>query len=752
MKMKFEAKLTISMLLMMLLLAGTMLALKTPLVESSNGSSDPVLIYKDLTQLSTGHEEEAPSIALDHNGNLHVVWIGNDTANLYYMMVDPYGNTLINETVLDPSSSASSGYVRRASIGVDSDNNVHIVFHSQYYPNRTALDVQEVLYLKINPYLDDLDGSAADSVTVTVIPETIISTDDSSKSRAANLAVDATDNVHVAWFDNDTWNEKGELHYLVMDAAGGVVVSEKNVTAGFYTDVDWSEPEIVVDSQGNAHVFFVTQAWTNTTRDWRDIWYTMLEGSTGNVLINNTQLTNSSETWRHSRPFVDIDFKDKIHIAWHDSRFDENATGEHEIFYVKIEPYLDDRDGDSADPDELKVIKETLISDNDFVKSFLTNIAVDQYGMAHLAWLNDDDYQIYYALVNTAGDLIIPETGITANGALDFTDWYWSSNRNPEIAVENGRIFVVDMAANTTTSDCDVWLTIAFVDKAPPSTAISYDAYFAEGRDWLTNTSLVSLSAVDHESAILGTYYRIDGGSWHTYGQPFTLSSLADGSHKIKYYSVDNFGNEEAAKEQMIYLDSTPPEIHMPTRDPSGDVEEGQPVDISVSIEDIDSGIDDSQVILSYTLTDGASWTSTEMTYNSATDLYEATIPEQFNCTWTKYLISASDNVDNTGAQDNDGSYYAYHTIKYDVTEDPLYQELLELKDTVTMLSQQNADLADEVDTLSEQNANLTDKTDSVAQNIGTMSLQLLGTSIVIIILVAITLVVIFMSKRRSPT
>jgi len=742
MKMKFEVKLTHSMLLIMLLLACTILALNTPLVESS-GAYDPVVIYKDLTQLSTGNEEEAPSIALDANDNLHIVWIGNNTANLYYMMVDRYGNTLINETVLDPSSSASSGYARRASIGVDSDNNVHIVFHSQYYPNRTALDLQEVLYLKINPYLDDMDGSAADSVNITVIPETLISTDDSSKSRAANLAVDAADNVHVAWFDNDTWNDKGELHYLVMDAAGGIVVSETNVTAGFYTDVDWSEPEIVVDSHGNTHVFFVTQGWNGSSWSpmWRDIWYTMLEGSTGNVLINNTQLTNSSQTWRHSRPFVDIDSKDKIHIAWHDSRFYSNATGEHEIFYMKIDPYLDDRDGDAADPDAIKIIREKLISENDNVKSFLTNIDVDEHGMAHLAWINSwtwSDVDIYYALVNATGDVIVPESRITqTNGTLNFANWYSSSNRNPEIAVIDGRIFIVDMAMNTSTSDYDVWLTIAFVDKAPPSTSISYTAYSAEAKDWLSNASLISLSAFDDESGVATTYYRIDGGSWQTYGQSFTLSGLADGSHKIKYYSVDNFGNEEAVREQMIYLDSTPPEIYTPTRDPSGDVEEGQSVDISVSIEDVDSGIDDSQVILSYTLNDGASWTSTEMTYNSATDLYEATIPEQFNCTWTKYEISATDNVGNTAVQDNDGLYYAYHTIKYDVTEDPLYQELV--------------DLNDKVDTLSQQNSNITDKADSLTQNIGTMSLQLLGTTIIIIILVAITLVVIFMSKRRSP-
>jgi len=674
MKTNFKAKTTLSVLSVLFLFAGAILALETLFVPQTSATYDPVVIYKELTQISTGHYEEAPSTALDYNGNLHIVWIGNDTANLYYMMVDRHGNILINETCLDPNPNATSTHVRRASIAVDSSNNVHIVYHGQYiyepwpeYTNRTMLDAHEVFYLKINPYLDDLDGSAANYVDITVIPETIISTEDSSKSRTANVAVDSADNVHVVWFDNDTWTANGELHYLVMDENGGIVVSETNVTAGFYTDVDWSEPEIVVDSQGEAHVFFVTEAWTNSTYDWRDIWYTMIDGSTGNVLINNTQLTDSNQTWKHSRPFVDIDSEDKIHIAWHDSRFDSNATGEHEIFYMKIDPYLDDRNGNSADSEAIKVVDEMLISENDDVKSFLTNIAVDKHGMAHLVWINAwtwDDVDIYYALVNATGDTIIPETRIThSNGTLSFADWFWSSNRNPEIAVANGRIFIVDMARDINTDYYDVWLTMAFVDKVPPSTSMDYNAYSSEGKDWLSNQSLITLTAYDEESGVFATYYKIDDDPWQIYTQPFDLSGLADGNHTIQYYSTDNFGNEEEVKNETVYLDSTSPNIDTPTRYPTEDVEEGQLVNIFVNVTDSGSGVNNDLVILSYTFDNGTSWANTKMNYNSTSDLYEATIPKQFNCTWVKFKISASDNVDNTAVKDKSGLYYAYHVI-----------------------------------------------------------------------------------------
>ena len=136
----------------------------------------------------------------------------------------------------------------------------------------------------------------------------------------------------------------------------------------------------------------------------------------------------------------------------------------------------------------------------------------------------------------------------------------------------DGRIFIVDMAADIVTWDCDVWLTIAFVDKIPPN---------------------------------IGT----------------------------------------------------------PTRDPSGDVEEGQPVKILVNVTDSESGVNDDQVILSFIFDNGPSWFYTKMNYNSTLGLYEATIPRQFNCTWVKFTISASDNFGNTAVQDNDGFYYSYHVI-----------------------------------------------------------------------------------------
>jgi hypothetical protein len=195
----------------------------------------------------------------------------------------------------------------------------------------------------------------------------------------------------------------------------------------------------------------------------------------------------------------------------------------------------------------------------------------------------------------------------------------------------------------------------------PPSTSINYTAYSSEGKDWLSADSSISLLAVDEESNVTATYYKIDADLWQIYDQPFNLSGLDDGAHSIQFYSIDYFGNEENVKTQTVYLDTTEPNIDTPTRYPTGDIEFGQAVTISVNVTDSGSGV--KEVLLQYSLNNGTSWTNVTMTYNDTSGLYEGTIPAQSINLTVKYAISASDNMDNNAVQDNLGLYYSYPVI-----------------------------------------------------------------------------------------
>ncbi len=64
------------------------------------------------------------------------------------------------------------------------------------------------------------------------------------------------------------------------------------------------------------------------------------------------------------------------------------------------------------------------------------------------------------------------------------------------------------------------------------------------------------------------TFYRIDDGSWQEYAAPFKLSG--EGLHTITYYSKDPALNTETLKSDLVYLDTTPPEISL-IFDPEGE-------------------------------------------------------------------------------------------------------------------------------------------------------------------------------------
>lgn len=130
---------------------------------------------------------------------------------------------------------------------------------------------------------------------------------------------------------------------------------------------------------------------------------------------------------------------------------------------------------------------------------------------------------------------------------------------------------------------------------------------------------------------------------------------------------------------------------------------------------------------------------------------------------------------DNSGVWSQEAG--ATVTVNKPLTEDPLFQELLSLNETlndrindlsqqntnlrikVDTLSQQNDDLSSEVDTLSRQNGNLTDLVGVLTQKIDLMTIVLLGASVVIMVLVFVPIALRYVPvalryvrKRRSSS
>mgnify|MGYP001062834436 CR=1 FL=1 len=108
--------------------------------------------------------------------------------------------------------------------------------------------------------------------------------------------------------------------------------------------------------------------------------------------------------------------------------------------------------------------------------------------------------------------------------------------------------------------------------------------------------------------------------------------------------------------------DVTPPDIGVPTQDPSSDmVMPYQNVTISVNVTDTESGV--KNATLHYNINSSATWITLVMSYNSTSSLYYATIPGQPEETLVKYKIMAYDNAGTVAVKDNDGQYYVYTVI-----------------------------------------------------------------------------------------
>jgi len=148
-------------------------------------------------------------------------------------------------------------------------------------------------------------------------------------------------------------------------------------------------------------------------------------------------------------------------------------------------------------------------------------------------------------------------------------------------------------------------------DNVPPTTTHDYD------NKWRTVNFPIPLPAIDYESGIKETYYRINDGSIKTVstdGQPLIVSENANNT--LEYWSIDNSGNEEVPHNILsnIKLDKTAPTI-MITSPSLGSVIKSSRVTVTWTASDNVSGINHYEVRPS----DESNWfngTATSYIYN----------------------------------------------------------------------------------------------------------------------------------------
>jgi len=374
-----------------------------------DGADDQVAIrLSDGTGVS-----DQPVSAIDSLGNVHIVWSDDRTGDdeIFYTLLSSVGDTLIEDTQLTSETTDS----KRPAIAVDSQNRAHIAWHDKRLNN-----TPEIFYTIIDPALDDRDGSTGDDAIMAVVDDYLISVADSNRSNTPRLTVDSLDRVHLVWSETDN----GEVRYVRLElneADNSVNVSAPQVlfNAGEYR---WypSLPAIALDSQENVHVIWLDHRDTSAV----EIFYEMLDGSTGDTLINETVLT-ADDGYDAKYPSISAGPGDEITVIFGDSHL-----GEDEVFMLRLDPALDDRDGSAAEASEIIVLQTTIITPDDDVDSVVPMGTVDAQGNVRFTyydnWENWYDYpgELHFLIVDRSG-AAINDTELTRSTTAD-TQTAWT--------------------------------------------------------------------------------------------------------------------------------------------------------------------------------------------------------------------------------------------------------------------------------------------------------------------------------------
>jgi fibronectin type 3 domain-containing protein len=133
-----------------------------------------------------------------------------------------------------------------------------------------------------------------------------------------------------------------------------------------------------------------------------------------------------------------------------------------------------------------------------------------------------------------------------------------------EGAGQTATVTVTDAAGNTAT----VKSPAVNIDLTAPYTYISMTGTYSGTSGVSLSPVTVTLTGNDALSGVAATYYTVDGGAQQTYSAAFTVSG--DGSHTVKYWTVDAAGNVEAAHTQTISIDTSVPVTTATLSGPTG--------------------------------------------------------------------------------------------------------------------------------------------------------------------------------------
>ncbi|MEC7059191.1 MAG: hypothetical protein VXW90_02890 [Candidatus Thermoplasmatota archaeon] len=224
------------------------------LIASVSVSASTVVITEAVQIVDGGTASDSQAaVGSDSSGNVHLVWTRNNL-HLYYSMISPRGETLIDATQITNSGLHK---VWHPDLAVDEYDRIHVVWADK-------AGQHAIMYTALSPWAAPMDGMASDDGTITAIDDTIISRRSQNRDWPS-LDIDSQNNVHIVWQDN--YDELGrffnqpQIYYSMIqpDIGSGAIVTLFDDTLLTPIIGHKGHPDVVVDAND-----YVQVAWDDT--------------------------------------------------------------------------------------------------------------------------------------------------------------------------------------------------------------------------------------------------------------------------------------------------------------------------------------------------------------------------------------------------------------------------------------------------------------------------------------------------------
>lgn len=370
---------------------------------------------KRRLELTAAGEVLAPSasVAVGPDGTFHAVAIdymtGGFCPDVFYRQLAADGGVLIDATAV-ATGDEGCPQARRPSLAVGPDGRVHVVFEVDDFAG-------DIAYLVLDPSLDDQDGSVADRLAITVVPQIDLSADRFDSDTRPRVAVDASGAAHVVWGQTDRtsipgfgFDDADLIRYARVAPDGTVAHGPVTVNTSLAFAVHGGpRPAIAVDG-GGVHL-----AWTGRLSilglPQASVRYAMLDPVTGAVRIDTTDLEPGAGA---EIGYMSVGARDDGRVTL---VFQDQGVGALETFSMVLDPSLDDRDGSPANPATLVVGAKTVLTENDGRFSCQPSAHVLGDGTIYLAYLEQAgsaiEAEVLLRAVDHAGAVVLPAQPVT---------------------------------------------------------------------------------------------------------------------------------------------------------------------------------------------------------------------------------------------------------------------------------------------------------------------------------------------------